>query len=177
MAVKEERVVADKKKIGAKGGSGDGGEVEEVAKKKGGKKKLVIGAAVVAAAAAGAYFFVLAPSDDAAAAEGDQAEETVEEEVELGDVLVIDSVSINLAGGHYLRLGLALQLSADGSAHGEPDTARALDLAIALFSQQPIEEVNDLASRAELKAELLAELEETYHGEVIDVYFTDFVTQ
>lgn len=173
----EQRVVSDKKKIGAKGGSSDGGEDGEV-QAKGGKKKMLILGTVVALAVAGAgYFFVLAPKNAAAAAEASGEEAVEEEPVELGAVMVVESVSINLAGGHYLRLGLGLQLSADAGAHGEPDTARALDLAIELFSQQSLEAVNDPAQRAALKAELLHQLEETYHGEVIDVYFTDFVTQ
>lgn len=172
----EKRVVSDKKKIGAKGGSSDGGEDGEV-QAKGGKKKLILIGAVVAIAAAGAgYFFVLAPKN-AAAAEAAGEEAVEEEPVELGAVMVVDSVSINLSGGHYLRLGLGLQLSAEAGAHGEPDTARALDLAIELFSQQPLEAVNDPTERAALKAELVHQLEETYHGDVIDVYFTDFVTQ
>ncbi|HMO10174.1 MAG TPA: flagellar basal body-associated FliL family protein [Actinotalea sp.] len=172
----ETRVVSDKKKIGAKGGSSGGGDDEQATTKGGKKKKVVIGAVVALAVAGGAYYFFLAPKADAEEkAEGTEEHAKVEH-VELGDVLVADSVSINLAGGHYLRLGLALQLPAAGG-HGKPDTARALDAAIELFSQQPLEVVNDPVKRAELKAELLHQLEETYHGDVIDVYFTDFVTQ
>lgn len=170
----DERVVSDKRKIGAKGGSGDGAAVDEVAGKKGGKKKALIGVVAVLAAAGAGYWFMLGPGA-ATDAETTAEEATAEETHEPGSVLVIDSVSINLAGGHYLRLGFALQLTAD--VHEEPDTARALDLAIDLFSQQPLDEVNDITRRAELKAELLTELQEAYEGEVMDVYFTDFVTQ
>ena len=170
----EERVVSDKKKIGAKGGASDGDTAESEAGKKGSKKKVGIIAGVALVAAAAGYYFFFMPSD---AATTDAAGETVvvEEEHEAGSVLMIDAVSINLAGGHYLRLGFALQLTAD--VHEEPDTARALDLAIDLFSQKAIEDVNDLEHRAELKAELLHGLEEAYEGEVMDVYFTDFVSQ
>jgi flagellar FliL protein len=167
--VTEQRVVSDKKKIGAKSGSTSGGPVGEAPAKKGKKKRLVIIIAlVVLAAAAGAYFFLLAPKASATPTSATPAPKP-------GKVLVIDSVSINLAGGHYLRLGMGLQLTADVSQ--DPDTARALDLAIELFSQRPIEQVSDQTSRDALKATLLSELETAYEGEVMGVYFTDFVTQ
>ena len=41
-----------------------------------------------------------------------------------------------------------------------------------------MEEVLDQRrSASKLKEELLEELEHLYHGDVMDVYFTDFVTQ
>lgn len=173
--VTETRVVSEKKKIGAKSGSPGDASVQEVPAKKGKKKLVVILLIVVLVAAAAGYWFVLKPKsatpDGATAAQSAPAEP----EQKPGTVLVIDPVSINLAGGHYLRLGLALQLTAD--VKEDPDTARALDLAIALFSQQPLEGVSDEAKREALKAELLSELEDAYEGEVMGVYFTDFVTQ
>ncbi|MCB2175957.1 MAG: flagellar basal body-associated FliL family protein [Actinomycetales bacterium] len=172
----ETRVVSEKKKIGAKGGSSGDASVQEIPAKKGSKKKLLVILLVVVLVAAGAgYWFVLKPK--AAAADGAATSQSApaEPEQEPGTVMAIDSISINLAGGHYLRLGMALQLTAD--VKEDPDTARALDLAIALFSQQPLEEVSDEAKREALKAELLSELEEAYEGEVMGLYFTDFVTQ
>lgn len=174
--VTETRVVSEKKKIGAKRGPSGEASVEEVPGKKGKKKKLLVIILVVVLVAAGAgYWFVLKPGS--ASPDGASAEQSASAEptVKPGTVLTIDSISINLAGGHYLRLGLALQLTAD--VKEDPDTARALDLAIALFSQKPLEEVSDEAKREALKAELLTELEEAYEGEVMGVYFTDFVTQ
>jgi len=169
----EQRVIASKPRIGAKSGTSSTEEVPE-APAKGGKKKLimiVIGV-VVLLASGGAYWFLLGPG--AVAKEG--AEVVVEEpEPEKGVVMAIEAVSINLAGGHYLRLGFGLQLTAE-VAH-EPDTARALDLAIALYSGRTVEEVSGAEGREMLKAELLAQLEEAYHHEVMDVYLMDYVTQ
>lgn len=92
-----------------------------------------------------------------------------------GNVLTVETVSVNLAGGHYLRLGMALQLTADVAR--EPDPSRALDLAIAWYSGRPITEVTDPASRTQLKAGLLQQIEAAYEGEVMDLYLTDYVTQ
>ena len=81
-------------------------------------------------------------------------------------------------GGHYLRLGFALQLiDGAGGSHGPIDTSIALDTAIALFSGRTTEELADLTVREDLKHELEAELFELYHEEVVAVYYTDFVTQ
>ncbi|MBF0689178.1 MAG: flagellar basal body-associated FliL family protein [Cellulomonas sp.] len=94
---------------------------------------------------------------------------------EPGEVAHVEAISVNLADGHYLRLGLGLQLTAD--AHGAPDPAPALDAAIALFSGRTIAEVQDPVARDALTAELVTVLQETYDGEVMDVYLTNYVTQ
>ena len=168
----EQRVVASKPKIGARPApSAVPDPVDEGKATKGGKKKLLIIALVVLLAGGAAYWFLLkpAPPADGAAA---VAEEPAPEP---GAVVVIEPISLNLADGHYLRIGIGLQLTADVAE--EPDTARALDLVVALFSQRAVAEVTTTEGRDALKAELLAQLEEAYEGEVMDVYFTDYVTQ
>ncbi|MDN4472366.1 flagellar basal body-associated FliL family protein [Demequina zhanjiangensis] len=189
MTTQEARIVSPgKPKIGARppaggapapegpaGGEGGGG---------GGKKRLmsiVIGVLIVIIAV-GAYWFLMGPGaageDPAAAADGAVVEEEVhEEEVESGGVQVVESISINLEQGHYLRLGLGLEVSAEAVAHGEIGEAIALDAAIALFSGRTQDELSDPEIRDELKHELAETLKEAYHGEVIGVYYTDFVTQ
>jgi len=131
---------------------------------KGKKKKLLIGLLVVVLGAAAAWWFVLKPAP-------------VEAEPEPGEVLALEPIQINLSGGHYLRLGLALQASADAGGHGPLDGSKALDSAIELFSGLPMEEVTQPVQRQRLKEELMHELDERYHGEVLEIYFTDFVTQ
>jgi len=117
---------------------------------------------------AAAYWFLLGPGAGDGTAEAEPTPDP-------GTVLVIEPISLNLADGHYLRLGLGLQLTKDVAE--EPDTARALDQAVALFSGRTMAEVNSAEGREALKVELLAQLTEVYEGEVIDVYFTDYVTQ
>jgi len=93
-----------------------------------------------------------------------------------GAVLAVEAVSVNLADGHYLRIGLGLQLTAAvGKETPTPD--KAVDLVITLFSGHTVAEVNDPATRAAMKAELLTELTAAYEGKVMDVYLTNFVTQ
>ncbi len=171
----EQRVVASKPKIGARptapSAVPDPVDEGKGKKGKGGKKKLLIIALVVLLGGGAAYWFLLKPAPPA---EGAAA--VVEEPApEPGAVVVVEPISLNLADGHYLRIGIGLQLTADVAE--EPDTARALDLVVALFSQRPVAEVTTTEGRDALKAELLRQLEEAYEGEVMDVYFTDYVTQ
>ncbi len=175
----EARVVAPQQKIGARPGAGTLGsrpqptpEPEPTKPKSRRGLSMIIGVVIVVAAAA-AYWFLAGPG--AGSAEEAAPIEAVAEHVELGEVQILDSISVNLAGGHYLRIGLGLQLAADG--HGDVDAAKALDAAIALFSGRDQVELMDNAVREELKAELAHALEELYEGEVLDVYYTDFVTQ
>jgi flagellar protein FliL len=128
---------------------------------KAGKKKLIAIVLVLVAALGGAgWFFFLKPGG--------------EEAPKPGAVAPLDPIQVNLAGGHYLRLGLALQL-VEG-AH-EVDGSKALDAAITVFSGRPIGEVNQPETREHLRDELLHLVEEGYHHEVIEVYFTEYVTQ
>jgi flagellar FliL protein len=90
-------------------------------------------------------------------------------------LLLGGAISINLADGHYLRLGMGLQLTK--ATKTAPNPARALDLAIVEFSGRTVAEVSDPATRDKMKAELLTSLEKVYKGEVMDLYLTNFVTQ
>lgn len=125
-------------------------------------KRKLLAIVLVMALAATAWWFLLRP------AEADPAPVA-------GEVLKLEPIQLNLAGGHYLRVGIALQGSEDAGENFEG--SKALDAAIELFSGREVEELSRPAQRTALKKELLAELDERYHGEILDVYFTDFVTQ
>jgi flagellar protein FliL len=130
---------------------------------KGGKKKLVVMVVGLLLVGAAAYVFVLKPKP-----------EGKKEKPVAGEVIALEPRQVNLEGGHYLKLGLALQGTAD--AH-ELEGSKALDAAIGLFSGRSITEVSRPAELEHLKEELQKELDHLYHGDVMDVYFTDFVTQ
>ena len=170
----EQRVVSGSKiggnnKIGGGSTSSAGGDDAAPTTKKSSKKKLIIVVVAVLAIAGGAAYFFLFKGKDSA--------EAAPPPPEKGAVLAIEPVSLNLADGHYLRLGLSLQLTKEAGTAEVPDTAEALDLAIALFSGHSIAEVTDPATRASLKAQLVDELAKAYDGKVMDVYLTNYVTQ
>ncbi|PYG01062.1 flagellar FliL protein [Georgenia satyanarayanai] len=162
--------MAEKRVIGAQSRKIGGGQAAaapappepEAAPRRGRGRLLIVLAAVLAVLAAGAFVF-LRPTEPAVPAEP-----------EVGDTVTIEPRNINLADGHYLRLGFAIELVAEVE---EVATAHATDIAIALFTGRTIAEVNDPERREELKSELSERLVEAYDGEVLTVYFTDFVTQ
>jgi flagellar FliL protein len=143
---------------------------EETEEKGGGKKKLILILVVVLLAAAGAaYFFLFAGSGEAAA-----------EEPVPGEVLVLDPIAVNLAGGGYLKIGVTLQLTADAGGHeGGPDGSKATDLIISMFSQAKPEDVN--GARDALKEALQKKIVEAYtedgHEMVMGIYYNEYVTQ
>ncbi len=130
------------------------------AAKGGGVKKIAIILVAVLALGGGGYWFFLRPTPPAPPTPG--------------EVVKLDPIQVNLAAAHYLRLGLALQLTT--KAH-EADGSKALDAAIEIFSGQPMADVNDPAKRQHYKESLEKKLEHLYHGDVMGVYFTEFVTQ
>jgi flagellar FliL protein len=136
---------------------------EEQAERKRKPLKLIAVIVVLAIAAGAAWFLVLAPKGKAEAAP------------KPGPVLPLDPQQINLAAGHYLRLGIALQLTE--TAGEEVDGSKALDAAIAVFSGLPVDQVTKAGGREALKKKLLTDLEHRYEDDVMDVYFTEFVTQ
>ncbi|WP_299953740.1 flagellar basal body-associated FliL family protein [uncultured Modestobacter sp.] len=142
----------------------------------GGKKKLlIIGLVAVLALGAAAYFFMFGGSGEAEAEPAPEAGAVV---------LPVDSVAINLAGGSYLKLGFTLQFSlaydehAGGGGHGggaTPDGSKAMDIAISQFSGAALSDVQ--TNREAMKAAFEAAVVEAYHGDVYELWYTEYVTQ
>jgi flagellar FliL protein len=122
---------------------------------------------VILAAAGAAYFFLFSGSDAAA------------EEPVAGDVLVLEPLAVNLAGGGYLKIGVTLQFTEAGSAGGHggsgPDGSKATDLIISTFSQAAPADVS--GARDALKEALQEKIIEAYHGDVMEIYYNEYVTQ
>jgi flagellar FliL protein len=138
---------------------------DEAAPAKSKKKLFLLVGVVLVLAGAAAWFFLLRPS-------GGEAKEP---ERVPGEVVALEPISINLADGHYLRVGIALQ-GVEGAAHA-PEGSQALNLVIDTFTGRSITELSDTATRQALQDELTHHVEEAYHHDVMDVYFTEFVTQ
>jgi flagellar protein FliL len=136
---------------------------EEVASGGGGKRKLILVLLVLTLMAGAGYWFLLAPAGGA------------EKAPEPGAVVKLDAIQVNLADDHYLKVGIALQASKD--AGEEIDGSKALDETIDLFSGQSMDDLARRAFRDKMKQSLEHRLDEAYEGEVIGVYFTDFVSQ
>jgi flagellar FliL protein len=134
---------------------------------KGGKKKLLLVVLVLLLAAGGAaYFFLFSGSSSAAAPVP-------------GEVLKLEPIAVNLAGGGYLKIGVTLQFTEEGSASGHgggaPDGSKATDLIIATFSQAQPADVT--GARDALKEALQKKIVEAYDGGVMAIYYNEYVTQ
>jgi flagellar FliL protein len=138
-------------------------EGEETAAKGGGKKKLIVVLVLLLAVGGAAYWFVLKPKSSGP------------KKPDPGVVVPLDAIQVNLADDHYLKIGLALQASK--SAGQEVDGSKALDETIAIFSGQNMQDLARRAYREKLKKSLEKRLDKDYEGDIIGVYFTDFVTQ
>lgn len=127
--------------------------------KKGGKKKLImIAVPLVLLIAGAAWFFLLKPKDDSGPV-------TLPEPAP-GAVVTLDPITINLAGAHFLKLGLALQPTATAT---EVDGSKALDLAISQFSGATIDELSTAKGRQQAKKELVARVKLAYLPEGTDL--------
>jgi len=136
----------------------------------GGKKKLFVLLAVLLVVAGAAAWFFLFSGGEA------EAEEPV-----AGEVLTLEPIAVNLAGGGYLKIGIALQQTEEAAGHGEGlDGSKALDLIISTYSQAQPADVT--GAREALKESLEHQIVEAYTDEdgvemVMGIYFTEYVTQ
>jgi len=132
---------------------------------------IIVLAVVLLGGGAGAYFMFF---------KGDAAEAKEPEPVKGAVVALENPLTVNLADGHYLKLGFALQMTEEAGEE-EVDTAEALDLAIDQYTGMEVGELESEKGREKAKAELLEKIEKAYNVEdkhlVMGIYFTSFVTQ
>ena len=92
-----------------------------------------------------------------------------------GFVTPLDPITVNLADGHFLKIGMALQGTVAVTA--AVDGSMALDLAISLFTNQPVADLTTDVQREKYMAKLTAKVEKAYEKKGYAIYFTSFVMQ
>jgi flagellar FliL protein len=132
---------------------------------------IVIALVVLGGGGAGAFFML----------KSDPAEAAAEEKPVKGAVVAMDSaLTINLADGHYLKLAFTLQATEEAG-EVEIDNAEAIDIAIDQYTGMEIAELETEKGRTTAKKELLEKIEKVYNVDdkhiIMDIYFTQFVTQ
>lgn len=153
-------------KTGKKGKKGSAG-----GKKKGGKKRIVV-VLLVVALGAGAYEFVLAPKKPAATAGA------VKPAPQPGALVPTDAVTVNLTGGHYLRISVALQFTSKVSTTSPPDTSAALDQIIGYLTGQPVDQLSSPTGLASVKAALTTKIAAAYPKDpLMELLITSYVIQ
>jgi len=168
-------------------------KTEEVETKKRGKG-LLIPAVVLAVGLLGGGYFLMSSSKAKPAAAGATSTTTT---TALGKIVSLDPITLNLSDGHVLKVGMALQLTAKpkdkeiaaavsgGGGEGGSSSAstsklggqeaKALDLAIADLGNKTFDELSRPGGRTAAKNELSEKIHEAYEGDVVSVYFTNFV--
>ncbi|HEY7135153.1 MAG TPA: flagellar basal body-associated FliL family protein [Acidimicrobiia bacterium] len=97
-----------------------------------------------------------------------------------GGVLKLDSTTINLADGRYLKVGIALQLPASTDLKtftSDDGGARALDITIRLLGSKGYNDLISVKNRNAIQTTLTQQVVDAYEGKVKGVYFTEFVMQ
>ena len=106
-----------------------------------------------------------------------------------GPVQALEPITLNLADGRFLKVGIALQMAASEEEGGEESgdeevaAAKALDVAISLLGSYTMDELADPKERELVKKELSELVAEAYADPdtkapvVTKVYFTEFVMQ
>jgi flagellar protein FliL len=149
----------------AKAGAAEAGKGKgKTGKKKSKKVKIAVLVVVLLVLGAVAKFTVLASSASVANAKPVP-----------GPVLAMNDMTLNLAGGHYLRIKLALQ-TVKGT-NEELDTSGAAQAVIEEFSDRTTAELTGDAARLKAKNELLGKLQKIYPKQILDVLYTEFFTQ
>jgi flagellar FliL protein len=94
-----------------------------------------------------------------------------------GEVVPIEAMTVNLSGGHYLKLAASVQLVKGKASAADFDISHASELLIDEFSNRPISAIDSDAKRNTLKAQLLTSVKKAYPGEVFQVFLTQFTYQ
>jgi flagellar protein FliL len=94
-----------------------------------------------------------------------------------GDVISMDATTLNLAGGHYLKIALSIELVKGKASATSFFTSQASELMIDEFSNRTVASLSSNAARQKALTDLLGKVKVAYPGEVYDVFITQFVTQ
>ena len=164
-------------------------EKKEAAAEKKSKKKLfiIMGAVVLVlliGGGVGAWLFLKAKP----VAEGDKDPgqqvpvPALGQQAQIGPMVNIEEFIVNIISGdaaHYVKASITVELSNEEvKIEVEQRMPQMRDAILLLISNKTYEELQDLQGKKQLKAELLSKINSFLHsGQVVSVYFTNFVVQ
>jgi flagellar protein FliL len=125
-------------------------------------KKGIILIVVVLVAAYGGYTF-MKPKPKFVAAQG--------------ETVAIDPTTLNLAGGHYLKIAFSVELVKGKATAAKFEPAAAQSLIISQYSDRTVDSLSSNKSRDTMQTNLLAGLKKAYPDEIWGLQLTQFVTQ
>jgi flagellar FliL protein len=128
------------------------------------KKKLIIIVVLLLAVAGAGYKFFLAKPTPPGPPVG-------------GEIVQLDPETVNLNGGHYLKVAVAVQVVQGKSTAADFQGSNAEQLIIDEFSNRTVPSLSSNAARKKLSAELEKKIKSAYDGEVFTIFLTQFVMQ
>ena len=139
------------------------------AKKKGKRKKILIAVGLVVVLGVGAKYEMGGSA---------KSSSSVPPAPKPGPLVPLDAVTVNLSGGHYLRIGITLQFTSKVSATAPPDGAAATDQLILYFTGQDSATLTTPTELTTAKKDLEAKIAAAYPDDpLFDILFTSFVVQ
>jgi flagellar protein FliL len=94
-----------------------------------------------------------------------------------GDIVSLAANTLNLQGGHYLKIAVDVQLVKGKAAAATFQMSNAEELVINEFSDRTVASLSTNAAREAMTAQLETAMKKAYPGEIWDLYLTQFVTQ
>jgi len=166
MTATAKREAPVKGKVGAKAAEEDpkGKKGKDAKAAKGSKKKKLIILVVLLLVVGGAAYKILMPPPKPGPAKA-------------GDSVVLGPLTLNLTDGHYLQVGVTIDLVQGKVTKDKFETAPALQAVIDEFSNRTVASLSSRAARTKSLAELVTEVKKEYAGEVFDAHLTLFVMQ
>jgi flagellar FliL protein len=164
-------------------------EKKEAAVEKGSKKKLfiIIGAVVLVLLIGGGggawYFLKNKPSAEDEKAAGKQVPvPALGQNAQIGPMVNIEEFIVNIISGdaaHYVKASITVELNNENvKAEVEQRMPQMRDAILLLIGNKTYEELQDLQGKKQLKAELQNRINSFLTtGQVISIYFTNFVVQ
>lgn len=132
-------------------------------------KLIVVVVLVLALGGGGAWYFL----------KGSSGEEVAEAPVS-GGVVDLEPLTVNLADGRYLKMGLSLEVTEEAQAAAGKEGvngAKARDAAITILGQRTYEQMLQPKTKEAAIKTLEKEIKKRYDGDVMDVYVTELVMQ
>lgn len=167
---------ADPTETGSKGSKAKGNK-----KEKAGRSNLLPAVVLAVGIAAGGWFMGGSGNNP-----GTETPTTADPAVVPGPLVSVKPMTVNLAGGHYLRLGVSFQMtdqydetveSDDSVEFANGDASKAKDMIISAFGGRDSAELARADGREGAREDLLNRANELFDGQVMAVFYTDFVIQ
>jgi len=164
MTATVKREAPAKGKVGAKAAEEDPKGKKGKKDAKGSKKKKIIILIVLLLVVGGAGYKILMPPPKPGPAKA-------------GDAVILGPLTLNLTDGHYLQVGVSIDLVQGKATKDKFETAPAMQSIIDEFSNRSVASLSTRAARTKSLTELITEMKKEYPGLVFDAHLTQFVTQ